>query len=262
VVKRCRFFGYSFVSAVLLFLVSCNLESYRIQQSFYDNVDQIIKTIDSCEQLGQFYEEVLDSIPYKITDYENLYYHCFFPSIRLINDNLIRNSVEELGVDASDLSYFIIALAHSRKNNNKLNDNRLMLVAKEFKYQIYRHVKSQDDAYNDLFIAKARSVNLSSGDKVRVTFYKKASDSKDTLYIEGYSWFPNESPIETLVSVEGFVDQVFIHPEDGYPIYLQLRLNDPNYSYFVWNDSVYTNGTNFPIDLLHYGGDIVLIKEN
>jgi hypothetical protein len=250
----------SYIIFMFVVFLSCKNNSNNVE-SHNKFIIKLIEDLDACTELNSFKYEKVDSLPFKLKNYEVLIYDCLYPLLRTNYDNEISELKKIDYLKESDLGYFILMMIHNKLNHVEYDEYKLLVFAKEMKYQEYlEYINNKQFQDYDYYYEKAWSVNrIDINDTLTFSLLVFKNIESDTMIESGIQWqYENQIVPEEYIKtyLQGVVMDKFIDHQEGVSIYYKIRLIEMKTKYLKYYDSIYTKGSVFPLNLLKHGGEL------
>jgi hypothetical protein len=219
----------------------------------------LIEDLKKCCDLNVFKQEKIDSLPYKLEKHEVLLYKCLYPLLRSnYNKEVIELKMSNY-IEEKDLGYFILGMIHNKLNGVVDDELKLLISAKEMKYQ--DHIKSviEERFQDDYYLQKASTIKSNINDTLIFSLLIYNIAESDTMVECGMRWKYEDTliPKEFMKTyLRGIVKEKFVDPDEGNSIYYKINLIKMEKKYLKYYDSTYTVGSEFPLNMLKHGGEI------
>ncbi len=241
---------------MLILIQSCKRDPSIVDDVF---ITHLIKDLKNCRDLDAFKQEKIDSLPYKLEKHEVLLYDCLYPLLRTNYYKEVIELKKSNFIEEKDLGYIIIGMIHNKLNGTVDDEYKLLISAKEMKYQ--DHIKSviEERYQDDYYLQKVSTINPNINDTVFFSLLINNNTESDTMVESGVRWRYEDKliPKEFLKTyIRGIVKAKFEDPAEGNSFYYKIKLIEMEKKYLMYFDSVYTIGSYFPLNMLSFGGEI------
>jgi len=237
------------------------VQSCKRNPSVEDNVFifHLIEDLKNCSDLNALKQEKIDSLPYKLEKHEVLLYNCLYPLLRTNYYKEVIELKKSNFIEDKDLGYLILGMIHNKLNGVVDDEYKLLISAKEMKYQ--DHIKSviEERYQDDYYLQKASAINPNINDTVIFSLLINSNTESDTMVESGVRWKYEDTliPKEFMKTyIRGIVKAKFEDPAEGISIYYKINLIEMEKKYLMYYDSVYSIGSYFPLNMLNHGGEI------